>query len=255
MQQNITIPKSISEFVPARRNAAVVKQEFHPNPRDGGNGAHVYDLPYVSPLSTDPRIFYDFFKRGMDIGVSLLLLAAGLPLIVCIAALVKITSRGPVIYRHRRIGRGSREFECWKFRTMVSDADEILKRSPEMRKAFDEKFKIEDDPRVTRLGNVLRRTSLDELPQLIQVLQGKMSLVGPRPIIARELEKYSIYSPKLLSVKPGLSGLWQVSGRSDTTYSERVLLDMKYIDNRGALLDVKILVKTVRTVLEKSGAY
>jgi lipopolysaccharide/colanic/teichoic acid biosynthesis glycosyltransferase len=137
---------------------------------------------------------------------------------------------------------------------MVSDAEEQLKKNEDLKRMFQEKFKIEDDPRITRIGRFLRCASLDELPQLIQVLQGKMTLIGPRPIVHEEKEKYSIYADKLLSVKPGLSGLWQTSGRSGTTYRERVFLDMHYIDNRCLMLDLYLLVLTVAAVIRKSGA-
>jgi lipopolysaccharide/colanic/teichoic acid biosynthesis glycosyltransferase len=137
---------------------------------------------------------------------------------------------------------------------MVSNAEQLLTTDPQMRSLFDQKFKIDDDPRVTRFGKFLRCTSLDELPQLFHVIQGKMSLIGPRPIIEREREKYAIYVGKLLSVRPGLSGLWQVAGRSDTTYAERVLLDMYYIDNRGFVLDLKIFLKTFSAVIKRAGA-
>jgi lipopolysaccharide/colanic/teichoic acid biosynthesis glycosyltransferase len=137
---------------------------------------------------------------------------------------------------------------------MVSNAEQLLTTDPQMRSLFDQKFKIDDDPRVTPFGKFLRCTSLDELPQLFHVIQGKMSLIGPRPIIEREREKYAIYVGKLLSVRPGLSGLWQVAGRSDTTYADRVLLDMYYIDNRGFVLDLKIFLKTFSAVIKRAGA-
>jgi lipopolysaccharide/colanic/teichoic acid biosynthesis glycosyltransferase len=137
---------------------------------------------------------------------------------------------------------------------MVCDAEEILRSDPQMQKAFEEKFKIDDDPRITPIGKFLRCSSLDELPQLFQVFQGQMSLIGPRPIVVPELKKYSIYQDKLLSVKPGLSGLWQISGRSKTTYTERVLLDMHYIDHRCLSLDMLLLLKTVLMVIKRVGA-
>ena len=200
------------------------------------------------------RTFYRLAKRGLDISISISVLVMALPLIAAIAALIKLTSSGPVFFRHKRLGKHGVEFDCLKFRTMVSDAQEILNKNEELRRQFDEKFKIENDPRITRIGSFLRRTSLDELPQLIQVLQGKMTLIGPRPIVRDEVEKYSIYANKLLRIKPGLSGLWQTSGRSETTYEERVLLDMRYIDNRCLILDLHLLVLTVGVVLTKSGA-
>lgn len=197
---------------------------------------------------------YEAAKKGFDLTVAGALIVGMLPLFIFIAVAVKLTSRGPVFFRHRRLGYAGREFDCLKFRTMVSNAEDLLTTDPQLRRQFDQKFKIDDDPRVTTIGKFLRCTSLDELPQLFNVVQGKMSLIGPRPIIDREREKYSIYFRKLVSVKPGMSGLWQVSGRSDTTYSERVLLDMYYIDHRGPLLDMKIFFRTFRAVLRKTGA-
>lgn len=201
------------------------------------------------------RKFYGIAKRGLDISVSLSVFVASVPLIVAIVVLIKMTSSGPVFFLHKRLGKNGVEFDCMKFRTMVSDAEEQMLKNSQMRQQFEEKFKIENDPRITSIGKFLRRTSLDELPQLIQVLQGKMTLIGPRPIVRREAEKYSIYAGKLLTVKPGLSGLWQTSGRSDTTYEERVLLDMRYIDNRCLSMDLQLLVLTAGAVIKKSGAY
>jgi lipopolysaccharide/colanic/teichoic acid biosynthesis glycosyltransferase len=175
--------------------------------------------------------------------------------LLIIAALVKMTSKGPVFFAHRRLGHNGRQFDCLKFRTMIADAEERLKSDPSLRQQFEEKFKLEDDPRITPLGNFLRRTSLDELPQLFHVLRGDMSLVGPRPIVQNELSKYSIYANKLLSVKPGLSGLWQVCGRSHTTYPQRVMMDMHYIDHRCLTLDLQLLLLTASAVIKKSGAW
>ena len=204
--------------------------------------------------STGRQAVYDVCKRGLDVTVALALLALMLPLLLMIAALVKATSRGPVLFRHRRLGRHGREFECFKFRTMVADAEDQLRRNEFLRRRFEETYKIKHDPRVTRVGHFLRCTSLDELPQLWQVLRGEMTLVGPRPIVSRELDKYSIYGHKLLSVKPGLSGLWQVCGRSDTTYPQRVMMDMQYIDRRCLSLDLRLMFLTLAAVLRKSGA-
>jgi lipopolysaccharide/colanic/teichoic acid biosynthesis glycosyltransferase len=197
---------------------------------------------------------YEISKRGLDVSCAACLILILSPLFVLIAVIVKLTSSGPVFFRHRRLGLGGNGFYCLKFRTMVSNAEQLLTTDPQMKRLFDQKFKIDDDPRVTRLGKFLRCTSLDELPQLFHVIQGKMSLIGPRPIIEREREKYAIYVGKLLSVRPGLSGLWQVAGRSDTTYADRVLLDMYYIDNRGFVLDLKIFLKTFSAVIKRAGA-
>jgi len=206
-------------------------------------------------MSSRGRSFYQLSKRGLDISVSFVLLLLAMPLLLIIAALVKATSKGPVFFAHRRLGHNGKEFDCLKFRTMSADAEERLKRDPSLRQQFEEKFKLEDDPRITPLGNFLRRTSLDELPQLFHVLRGDMSLVGPRPIVENELSKYSIYANKLLSVKPGLSGLWQVCGRSHTTYPQRVMMDMHYIDHRCFSLDLQLLLLTASAVVKKSGAW
>jgi len=204
--------------------------------------------------SSPKRAAYAVSKRGFDISLSALFLVIALPLMAAIAVLIRATSKGPVFFRHRRLGRYGIEFDCLKFRTMVVDAEDILKGDPELHRKFREKFKIDGDPRVTVVGRFLRRTSLDELPQLFHVFTGKMSLIGPRPIVRAELEKYSIYRDKLLSVKPGLGGVWQTSGRSSTTYSERVLLDIFYVDHRCLLLDLQLLFLTILCVLRKSGA-
>lgn len=211
-------------------------------------------VPYVLKPA-HRRSFYSHGKRMLDVSASISILAAALPLMVILSLLVKLTSKGPIIFRHKRLGKDGVEFECFKFRTMVCDAEELLKNNGELQEQFREKFKIDNDPRVTRIGHFLRKTSLDELPQLIQVLQGKMTLIGPRPIVEAEVERYSIYANKLFSVTPGLSGLWQTSGRSDTSYKERVSLDMYYIDNRSLRLELWLIVMTVVTVLRKSGAY
>jgi lipopolysaccharide/colanic/teichoic acid biosynthesis glycosyltransferase len=212
------------------------------------------DTVRARPLVVRERLFYEAVKRLFDISISFAAVLAALPLFLIVAIAVKLTSPGPVFFYHRRLGKNGEEFDCPKFRTMVSDAEELLTSDPGLRKQFSENYKINDDPRVTPIGDFLRRTSLDELPQLFLVMTGRMSLVGPRPIIKPELAKYSIYGEKLLTVKPGISGLWQVSGRSNTTYAERVLLDMKYIDNRSSLLDIKIVLMTFGAVIRKTGA-
>lgn len=220
--------------------------------------AHIFRLTGArladGEVSLRPRSQYQVGKRSMDVSVAFVLLLAVSPVLLVLAVLVKLSSKGPVFFAHRRLGRDGKEFNCLKFRTMIADAEERLKRDPELRRRFEEKFKLEDDPRITPLGAFLRKTSLDELPQLFHVLRGEMSLVGPRPIVEDEISKYSIYSTKLLSVKPGLSGLWQVCGRSDTTYPQRVMMDMHYIDHRCLSLDFRLLLRTASAVVRKSGA-
>jgi Undecaprenyl-phosphate galactose phosphotransferase WbaP len=182
-----------------------------------------------------------------------------LPLAVVVAVLIKVESRGPVFYRHSRIGREGRRIAIWKFRTMAANADRVLdhylRAHPEMAAEWRRDRKLRHDPRVTRLGRFLRRTSLDELPQLLNVFRGDMSLVGPRPIVTEEIEKYSEAYRLYTRVRPGLTGLWQVSGRNDTSYEERVALDTYYVRNWSPWLDVYLLARTVTAVLARAGAY
>jgi lipopolysaccharide/colanic/teichoic acid biosynthesis glycosyltransferase len=177
------------------------------------------------------------------------------PLFLVIALLVRLSGPGPIIYRRRVVGQYGKLFDAFKFRTMVVDADAWLERSEELQARFSVNHKLPDDPRVTAIGRVLRRYSLDELPQLVNVVRGEMWLVGPRMIAPEELEKYGPLGPKLMSVKPGLTGLWQVSGRQTTSYAERVRLDMEYIDNWSVATDVRILLRTLGVVIRATGAY
>ena len=181
-----------------------------------------------------------------------------LPFFVVIPLLIKLTSRGPVFYRHLRIGQGGREFRIWKFRSMYADADarlaEMLAKNPKMKDEYESDFKLTHDPRVTPLGRFLRRTSLDELPQLFNVFLGQMSMIGPRPIVQEEVEKYGASYAGLSSVKPGITGLWQISGRSDTGYARRVEFDTYYALNWSPWLDLWILLRTIFAVLLMRGA-
>jgi exopolysaccharide production protein ExoY len=182
------------------------------------------------------------------------------PLYAAIGLVVKLDSPGPVFYRHRRIGRDGRVFHCLKFRTMYRNADsrldEILRRDPQAAAEFAATFKLKNDPRITRIGRILRKTSLDEMPQFINVVAGEMSVVGPRPIVAEELVRYGDWAGNLLAVRPGVTGHWQVSGRNDTTYDERVALDMHYLRNWSLSEDIRIVFKTIGAILERAnGAY
>ena len=181
------------------------------------------------------------------------------PILLLLVILIKIDSPGPAIFSHRRIGRHGREFPCYKFRTMCVDAEEKLKLylegNPEARKEWEQDFKLKDDPRITRIGKFLRKTSLDELPQVFNVLKGEMSLVGPRPIIQLEVEKYGDYINDYYLVRPGITGMWQVSGRSDTTYKERVQMDSWYVRNWSVWIDVVMLFRTFKVVIKREGAY
>jgi len=209
--------------------------------------------PYIE-FSPQRKAVFEFMKRTLDVLIALTLLLVTLPLFVFVAMLVKLTSRGPVFFKHQRLGRDGQLFWCFKFRTMRADAEERLRQDPKLLKEFEASFKIKGDPRITPLGALLRKTSLDELPQLIQVLRGEMSLVGPRPIVLNELAKYTVYGEKLLSVRPGLSGLWQICGRSEVAYPERVVMDMYYIDNRCSLLDLQLILLTPFAVIRGHGA-
>jgi Undecaprenyl-phosphate galactose phosphotransferase WbaP len=197
--------------------------------------------------------------RVLDI--TLILLAA--PYIVLafliLTILIKLDSPGPVFYRHMRIGRFGRKFAVYKFRTMVQNADRVLQdyldKSPELKAEWLGTHKLKQDPRVTRLGTLLRQWSLDELPQLWNIIIGDMSFVGPRPIVDAEVEKYGICFGLYIQVRPGLTGLWQVSGRNNTTYERRVELEEYYVRNRSIKLDLQILFKTVLVVIKRDGAY
>lgn len=197
-------------------------------------------------------------KRVFDVA-SVLLLTLGLSPFIVPLMLIMACTDGPIIYAHRRIGRGGKVFRCFKFRTMIPDADralyELLETNPELKAEWVKDHKLRDDPRVTRIGSLLRRTSLDELPQLWNVLRGDMSMVGPRPIVKEELLRYGRSAPVYLSVKPGVTGLWQVSGRNNTDYRRRVAIDVYYVRNQSVLLDFYILLKTIRVVLRRDGAY
>jgi exopolysaccharide biosynthesis polyprenyl glycosylphosphotransferase len=195
------------------------------------------------------------FKRISDLVMASLGLALLSPLFLILALAIKLDSPGPVIFRQTRVGRGRRQFTCLKFRTMFSDAEARLSELRNRNEASGPIFKIRDDPRRTRVGRFLRRLSLDELPQLWNVLRGDMSIIGPRPPIPAEVEAYEPWHCQRLQVLPGLTGLWQVSGRSDLTFDEMVLLDVYYIENWSPLMDLRILLKTIPTVLFGSGAY
>lgn len=199
---------------------------------------------------------YLLMKRISDVATSVIALILLSPFFLIISVLIRITSKGPVFFSHRRIGLHGNDFNLYKFRTMLPNAEQLKANfSDEQKMEFELDYKLKNDPRVTAFGGVLRITSLDELPQLFNVLKGEMSMVGPRPIVRDELAKYGEYADLLLSVKPGLTGLWQISGRNDTSYEERVQLDAEYIKQCSLLLDLKIFLKTFREVFYRMGAY
>ena len=206
------------------------------------------------------RLFrYRAIKRWMDVTFVLLLTPVLIPLILVIAAVIRSSSPGPVFYSHRRIRRNGEFFSMWKFRTMCQNSAEVLElylqRHPDARAEWNKTHKLRNDPRITRVGSFLRRYSLDELPQMWNVITGQMSLVGPRPIVAAEVEKYAESFPCYCRVKPGLTGLWQVSGRSTLSYPERVALDCRYVETWSLHGDFLILLKTFPSVVNQDGAY
>jgi exopolysaccharide production protein ExoY len=194
-------------------------------------------------------------KRLLDLTLALFLLFLTLPAMAVIALLVTFTSPGGVLFCQRRVGRQGRLFWCLKFRTMVADADRWLCTTPSLRQQWQRHHKLRADPRVTPLGAILRKTSLDELPQLWNVLRGDMSLVGPRPLLPEELDEGGLVLARLLSVSPGLTGLAQIRGRSDLTFVQRLRYDVEYVRRRSLFLDLLLLLQTVPVVLSGRGAY
>ena len=182
------------------------------------------------------------------------LIAVG-PIIAVIAVAIRLDSRGPIFFRQQRVGRGGKLFTVYKFRSMIENAEEVRPYLDALNEVEGPMFKMKEDPRRTRVGRILRRTSLDELPQLINVLRGEMSLVGPRPALPSEVAQYQEWHKKRLEVSPGITGLWQVSGRNRLTFDEMVLLDIYYVENWSPLLDLRIMFKTVPTILIGEGAY
>lgn len=214
--------------------------------------------PHRVGVRPSKGILYEGLKRTTDILGAVLIAAVFSPVVIAVCLTLWL-QRGPVIYKHRRIGRGGRTFECFKFRTMLPNADqvlrEVLEKNPALKLEWVRDHKLRDDPRVTAIGRFLRRTSLDELPQLWNVLRGEMSLVGPRPIVREELLRYGRKVRDYLAIKPGITGLWQVMGRNDTDYRRRVVIDTYYVRNQNLLLDLYILIKTIGVVLGRAGAY
>ena len=201
------------------------------------------------------RYGYFFIKRIFDFISALSLFIIISPIFLIIAIAIKVDSKGPVFFKHMRVGKNGKPLPTYKFRTMVTNAEELLKKlTPEQKKEYEENFKLENDPRITKIGKILRKTSLDELPQLLNIIIGNMSVVGPRPVVQKELEKFGDQVDKLLSVTPGLTGYWQANGRSNTTYEERVAMELYYVDHCSIWLDIKIIFQTIGAVIRKEGA-
>lgn len=204
-------------------------------------------------------IFYNIIKRIVDIIASIIGILLIIPITIIVWIMNKIAKEsGPIFYKHTRVGKDGKEFKLHKFRTMYTDADvrlqNILEENKELKKEWENHRKLTNDPRVTKSGRILRKTSLDEFPNFIDVFLGKMSLVGPRAVVPNELEKFGEYKDEILKVKPGITGYWAVNGRSNTTYEERVEMELYYVRNASLLLDIKIIIKTVISVLKKDGA-
>jgi len=212
-------------------------------------------IPLLSLDETQIAGWNLFVKRALDVALSAMLLVLLSPLFAAIAIAIKVESRGPVVFRQIRLGRHGDPFICYKFRSMRERAEEELEHLQQLNEADGPIFKIRADPRVTRMGQVLRRTSIDELPQLWNVIRGDMSLVGPRPPIPEEVERYEEWHRRRLDVVPGITGLWQVSGRSELSFDEMVMLDIYYIENWSLGLDLQILTRTLPTVAAGSGAF
>lgn len=234
---------------------------------DQGGAAEVEPSGSVSVWQHDPggldaatpRALGGFAKRGVDFVAALSVLLLLSPLFLFTAGAVRLSGPGPVLYGHERVGLGGRKFRCLKFRTMHADADRLLQdhlaRSPEARDEWRAHRKLRNDPRVTSLGRVLREYSVDELPQLLNVLWGDMSLVGPRPVVEAELARYGAAATHYLTARPGITGLWQVSGRSDTGYARRVELDVRYVTTWSVAADLSILLRTLPVVIGARGSY
>ncbi|HEY9727766.1 MAG TPA: sugar transferase [Chroococcales cyanobacterium] len=239
-----------SQLISVKMLRAVVKRGFRPlasRTRPKGLSRH--------------RINGDFTKRLFDVIFSLSVLILFFPLYLILATLIAISSPGPIFYMQERVGKNYKPFGCLKFRTMVYNADDLLSElmttSPHLREEFEDNFKLKQDPRITAIGKFLRLTSLDEFPQFWNVLKGDMSVVGPRPLVPEEIPKYGRYMDKVLTIQPGITGLWQVSGRNDIPYNQRVQIDVYYVNARNIWLDLWIVFKTIGVIIfpKNNGAY
>lgn len=210
-------------------------------------------------LATSRKSSSQAVKRCVDAALAGIALIVLLPMILMVAAILFVTQGRPILHSHRRIGRNGVVFSCLKFRTMVVNSEEALARhldaNPALRAEWNATRKLKDDPRITQFGKLLRKNSVDEIPQLLNVIRGEMSLVGPRPIVASEAELYGVYFIDYMRVRPGLTGLWQVSGRSDTSYETRIELDTRYVAEQSLWGDIVIMAKTVPAVLSSRGSY
>ena len=204
---------------------------------------------------------YKIIKNIFDLFFALIFLIVGSPIFFTIALLIKLSSRGPIFFSQERIGKNKKTFNCIKFRTMHPEADDILENliinNEVLRKEFEETHKLKNDPRITNIGKFLRKTSLDEIPQFLNVIKMEMSIVGPRPIVKKEILKYGKSYKRVISLKPGITGLWQVSGRNNLSYKRRVILDCLYVDNMNPIIDLRIIIRTFGVIFfpNDRGAY
>jgi undecaprenyl-phosphate galactose phosphotransferase len=254
-----TYPEIIQQLSRPGRDIQIVPS-IRGLPLYGMEVSHLFshEVLLLSVRNNLARRWPQLLKRGFDIVASLSALVIGSP-ILCWIAIKVLASGRPIFYGHKRVGRNGKPFPCYKFRTMMPNADvllrELLANDPAAKEEWERDFKLKNDPRITPIGRFLRRTSLDELPQLWNVLKGEMSLVGPRPIVDAELERYGNQVDYYLEARPGITGLWQISGRNDITYDTRVYLDAWYVKNWSLFSDLVILFKTVKVIFKKDGAY
>ena len=222
-----------------------------------GAGADGRDVADKASCTVSPRLlgWQLAVKRAIDLLLPLIALPIVVPLGLLISITIKLDSEGPMLFKQTRVGKGGKPFTLYKFRSMFKDADEMVSGLDQLNEAAGPTFKIRKDPRITKVGSLLRKSSLDELPQIINVLKGEMSLVGPRPPLPREVEKYNSHQLGRLAVKPGLTCLWQIRGRSNIPFDEWVELDLEYIRNQSLWLDFKILFRTIPAVLRGTGAW
>ena len=214
-----------------------------------------FDTAKVTSKYVANKPVYDFVKRFADIICSAIAIILLSPFFIIISIAIKATSKGPVIFVHNRVGKNGKKIGIYKFRSMVMNAEELIEKfTPEQKEEFKKNFKLKNDPRITKIGKFLRKTSLDELPQLFNILKGDLSIVGPRPIIEVETKIYGEYKDMLLSIKPGLTGFWAANGRSDTSYKRRRAMEIYYVKKRSLLFDIKIIFKTVISVFKGDGA-
>lgn len=250
------------ENVLNRTNLAIKEEHFEIDGSMAIENSKVIDLNTPNAIEQKKRkkIVYRFIKRTIDIIGSIVGIILLVPTTIGIYIARKILKEddGPIFYEHLRYGKNGKQFRMYKYRSMCMNADkklqEYLEQNEEAKKEFEEYQKLKNDPRITKLGNFLRKTSLDELPQMVNILKGELSFVGPRPVVEKEIEKYGDNKDKFLSVTPGLTGYWQVNGRSNTTYEERINMELYYVDNCSLWLDIKIFFKTFIAVFKKEGA-